>query len=98
MLTNFKTDIRELSLLQTSWGAELNPLLSNQLTDGIMLTSQPLISGNNVINHRLSRPIVGYIVIRKDSDVSIYDSNTSQPNLTFNLISSGPAIVSLYVF
>lgn len=98
MLTVFQTNIRELSLLQTSWSSELNPLLGNEITNGIILPPQSLISGTNVINHRLGRPIVGYLVIRKDADVSIYDSNTSQPNLTFNLISSGPTVVSLYVF
>ncbi len=98
MLSSFNTDIRELSLLQSSWASELNPIITNPIVDGIILSGITLVSGNNVINHKLGRPIMGYILIRNNALVTIYDSNTAQPNLTFNLISSGPATVSLYVF
>ena len=50
-LAKFQTNIQELSFLQNSWGAQINPVLSNPIVKGIFLTEVFLNTGNNVLNH-----------------------------------------------
>lgn len=87
-------------LANPKWAATLNPIVANPTTQGRLIKNVSLITGNNVINHGLGETLRGYIVVLKSADVSIYDSQTSNqtPDLTLVLISSGPAVVSLYVF
>lgn len=87
-------------LANPKWAATLNPVIGNPLVNGLVLSNIPLVSGTNVINHKLGRNLQGYIVILKSANVDIYDSQqTNQmPDLTLRLISSGTATISLYVF
>jgi len=85
---------------QTKWASTLNPIVANPLVNGIILSDVKLLSGANVVNHLLQRPLQGYIVILNDSAVTFYDSQSTnqRPELTLLLNASGTATVSLYVF
>jgi hypothetical protein len=85
-------------LANPKWAASLNPLLANPLVNGNLIQNIRVGSGNNVINHGLGRNIQGFMVIRNSANVTFYDAESSQPSLTFVLIASGSATISLYVF
>ena len=92
-----QSEDQSLQLLQTRWKSLLDPLIRNQLTNGLMLTNIVLTTGDNVINHLLSRNQVGWFVVDQNAAVAIY---RSQPlnDKTLTLNASGPATVSLWVF
>jgi hypothetical protein len=84
-------------LLQTKWSSILNPLLSNPLVSGILLKNISLITGSNVVNHKLGRNPQGWILIDIDASASIYRSGAFN-DLTLTLVSDADCQVSLYVF
>lgn len=96
-LALFKTELRELTLLQTSWKAELDPVLMNPLIHGIFLKNVALINGATVINHLLSRRQQGFFITDSNAAATIY---RSQPfnTLTLTLTSNAAVTVNLYVF
>lgn len=101
MLPIFHTKDKDLSLLQTQWSSQLNPLLSLPLLNGLILRNIALQSGDNVIDHRLGRPLVGWLVIRqRDAFYGVYDKqdDNPRPSLTLILNAAGNTNVDLYVF
>lgn len=86
-----------LDLMQTQWATQLNPLLKNQLTQGILLTNIPIINGVTVINHLLSRNQIGYIITDINAAASIYRSAPLNDK-TLTLTSNAAAVISLWVF
>lgn len=93
----FQTSIRELSMMETQWASQLNPILSNPMTSPSILKSVSLISGSNVVNHLLGKTMQGWFITDINAAVTVY---RSQPfnDLTLTLVSSGPAVVTLAVF
>lgn len=85
-----------LELMQNRWASILNPLLAIPILNGQVL-SVSLVSGDNVINHKLSRIPQGFFVVDLDSNVTIYRSKPLN-NLTLTLAASGTAQVKIYVF
>lgn len=93
----FQSGNKDLSLMQTKWASQLNPVLNNPITNPLLLKGIKLISGDNTINHLLGTKMQGYIISDIDSPVTLY---RSQPfnDLTLTLTSSGTATVSIVVF
>lgn len=86
-------------LAQTQWAQQINPLISNPLTQGNLLYNISLETGLNSINHKLSRKPQGYLIIgMHNAYAQIYDTVSQQPNLTLILNASAPVVVDLYVF
>ncbi len=83
--------------MQTKWASELNPVLANPATNPSLLASIQLVTGVNVINHRLSRNMQGWVVTDIDAPISLYRSAPFN-NLTLQLTASGPAVVKLMVY
>lgn len=83
--------------MQIKWASEIDPILRNQLLQGILLQNVPIVSGVNVINHKLGRNQVGYIITDINAAATIY---RSQPlnNLTLTLTSDAACVVSLWCF
>lgn len=99
-LPNFQSDDQVFQLMQNAWATQLNPLLKNPLSNGIILQSQSLATGANVVNHKLGRKLQGWFMVRQRASANIFDTqdtNTS-PTLTLNLTSSAPVVVDIYVF
>lgn len=92
--TNVNTPFQ---LMQTKWSAILNPVLSNPMTDPGLLTNITLASGDNVINHKLGKTPVGWIIVDINAVASIYRS-ASFNNLTLTLNASAPCTVNIAVF
>lgn len=96
-LALFHTDSRDLTLLQTSWKVELDPVLANPLVNGIFRKGIALINGATTINHLLGRKQQGFILTDINGSASVY---RSQPfnNLTLTLTSNAVVTVDIYVF
>lgn len=93
----FTTSNKDMTLLQTNWATELNPLLKNPVNNGLLLKDIVIASGSNVINHRLGRKMQGWVVVDINSSAQIYRSAAFN-DLTLTLTSSAAATISLYVF
>lgn len=100
MLPIFQTDDQDLSLMQTKWAAQLNPLLELPLNDSALLPNVNLINGTTQVNHRLGRKPLGWIIIRQRASAIIYDTQDSNqhPELTLSLVSNAAVVVDLIVF
>lgn len=87
-------------LANPKWAATLNPVVANPLVQGVLLSGIPVVTGTNVINHKLGRKLQGYVVVLNSAAVTFYDSQAinQHPSLTLILNASGAATISLYVF
>jgi hypothetical protein len=96
----FKTEDQELSLMQTKWASQIDPLLTQPQASGVRLLSVTLVVGDNVINHRLGRKLQGWQLTRQRAAASIYDKqdNNNTPSLTLILNSTATVTVDLFVW
>lgn len=96
----FTTSIKELSLLQTQWKSQIDPLLADPVNSNIVLKNISLVTGTNAVNHMLGRKLQGWKIVRQRAAASIYDNqdNNQNPASTLILISSAPVVVDLEVF
>lgn len=99
-LPKYQTAIKELSLLQQTWSAELDPVVNNTFSNGQVLQSVSLVSGANTINHKLGRKLQGWVLTRLRASATIYDTQdaNTMPEFTLLLNSSANAVVDIYVF
>lgn len=100
MLTQFQSDDRDFQLMQNSWAAQINPLLDNPMNKGLLLNSINLVSGDNTINHKLSRKLQGWYVVGQNASATFFDkqSTNQMPDRTLILNSSGTVQINLVVF
>ncbi len=86
-----------LDMMQNKWAAEINPVLSNPMTNPGILKNIQLVIGSNTINHLLGKTMQGWFVVDQNAVASLY---RSQPlnNLTLTLTSDAVVTVSLAVF
>lgn len=84
-------------MAQSQWPQVIDPVVNNQLNQGQLIGPIALISGTNVINHKLGRNQLGWIITDQDAASSIY-RNAVFNNLTLSLSSSAPCNISLWVF
>lgn len=95
----FQSSIRELQMMNTQWKSILDPVLSIPMLSGIQLKNINVVSGNNVINHRLQRNYQGYLVTgMRGAFVQLYDSISQTPDLTLRLNSNGTAVLDLWIW
>ncbi len=96
-LALFKSGNQSFDLFQTRLKSELDPILANLLVQGSLLPNISLLAGDNVINHKLARNQIGWVITDMSAGVTIY---RSQPlnNRTLVLNASAPVTISLWVF
>jgi hypothetical protein len=96
----YKSEDNSLTLLQTAWATQINPVLSLPQSSGIILKNVSLILGDNTIDHRLGRDLQGWQLIRVRAAATIYDKQDSNQlkSRTLVLNSSAPVVVDLFVF
>lgn len=96
----YQSDSREMSLMQTAWAQQLNPVISLPISQGSILENIQLSTGSNTINHLLGRKLQGWYIVRQRSAASVYDTQDSnqRPTLTLLLTSSASVSVDLFVF
>lgn len=90
----------ELNRVQNNVGAAFESISNTPTLGGNLLQQVSLVTGTNIINHKLGRNLVGWQLTRQRGAASIYDNqdtNTMQ-NLTLILVSSANVVIDLYVF
>lgn len=89
-----------LEQMQTKWASQLNPILSNELLAGQMLSNVALINGTTAVNHGLGRKLTGWFVVGKTAFADIHDNQASNqhPDLTLSLTADAATTVALWVF
>jgi len=98
LLNIFKTNDQSSMLMQKQWSSVLNPLISLNLTQGLIINEIELIANTpNTFNHYLSKQMNGWIVIDNNSFCEI---KRTQPlnNTTLTLEANANATISLWVF
>lgn len=93
----FLTQNRDFQLMQTGWASQLNPLLNSPLSSSLILQGVVLATGNNVINHKLSRKLQGWALVDVNGAATIYRS-APKNELTLTLNSNASVVVDLLVF
>lgn len=102
-LTRFHTNIKELSLLQSSWTAVLDPLLGDPTNDNILLTGTnnagiPISSSTpTIINHLLGRMQQGWIITDLSSNAVVWRTSPFNDK-TLTLQSSSDTTIKLMVY
>ncbi len=96
-LNLFKSNDQTLMLLQKQWTSQLNPLLANSLTQGVLITGVNLINGSNIFNHYLGKQMIGWILVDQDAQAQIYRSAPLNSQ-TLTLASNNNVTISLWVF
>lgn len=99
-LPKFQSEDNAVNLMQSNWKADLDPLLRQPFSNGLIISNVPLTAGFNTIDHRLSRDLVGWIVTRQRGQATIYDLQDLNPlpAKTLQLMSSSGVNVDLFVF
>jgi hypothetical protein len=90
----------DLGRVQDNLVRTLDPLVNTPILAGNLLQNIPLVIGANIVNHKLGRNLVGWIIVRQRAAASVYDTQDTNktPNLNLTLISNAVAVVDLYVF
>ncbi len=98
-LPYYKSQDQSLTLLQTAWASQINPVLANPLMGGVLQKNVKLMSGTNSVNTKLGRALQGYLVTAMyDNFAQIYTTTSLNPSLTLNLISSADVQLIFTVF
>lgn len=89
-----------LPLMQSTWASMLEPIISQPVLDNVYLEDVKLVTGKNVINHKLGRKLVGWIPTRIKAAATFYDDqdNNQAPALTLVLYASADCTIDLVVF
>lgn len=87
-------------MASTPWASAIEPVISNPANNSIIIKNVALVSGSNVINHRLGSKLVGWKTTRVRAAATIYDTQDSNPTptLTLVLVASAPVTIDLEVF
>lgn len=99
-LPKFQTDDQALSLLQTNWATALDPIINLPLSNSNILKDIQLVTGKNVIDHKLNRNLQGYIVTKQSGFSQFYDNQIANPLPDKNLwlYASSGVNINLLVF
>ncbi len=96
-LTQFQNDDKDFQMMQSSWGAILNPLLKNPSLQNVLLKGIRLGVGATIINHTLGRQPQGWRIVDIDGAAVVYRSAAIN-NLTLTLTSDAAVTIALEVF
>jgi hypothetical protein len=90
----------DLNKVQTNIANSLRELQINPILDFNIVKDVSLVTGDNVVDHKLGRSPAGWILTRKNALADIYDKQNSNqtPNLNYILTSSANVTVDLYFF
>lgn len=101
----FQGTDKDLNLLQNTWSSLINPIISRLQNRSIILQEVKLVSGNNIIEHKLNRKLVGWRIVRKRAAADIFDNQDTNQYQDISIIlnssagtTSVPVIIDLEVF
>lgn len=86
-----------IGLMQTQWAAQINPILSNELLQGHLISGQALIDGATTFNHKLGRKMIGWFLTDVNGAATIYRSQPLNAQ-TLTLTSDAAVTANIWVF
>lgn len=86
-----------LDQMQTQWKSQIDPILSNRILQGLLLSNISLKTGDNTINTLIARQQQGWLITDQTAAALIYRSRPLNSS-TLTLNASAPCTVSLWVF
>lgn len=97
-LPNYQGGDQPFQLMQSTWSAQLNPILALPFLSGVQLNSITISSGSAaVINHLLGRLQQGWIITDQNAPAKIARIAPLN-NKTLTLSSDAAVTVSLWVY
>lgn len=102
MLTPFrkvqvKTD--DVKHLQDAVAQVLNQVIKKQIIDGAFITDISIVSGTPYsLSHGLGINPRGWIIVKKNAESDIWQTDSATPTLTMILNASADVTISLWVF
>lgn len=85
-----------LEQMQLRWASLLNPLLRSPAATPVILQNVELVVGDNVVSHKLDRPLRAWRIIRMRTNFAeVYDTQDSNPNPSMTLFLNASAAVSV---
>lgn len=97
---SFNSSNMEINRLQDNVADGFNPVLNSPILDSVIVSNVVLSVGDNVVNHKLGRPPLGWIIIRKRAAGNFYDKQDTNtiPNRTIVINSDSAVTVDFYFF
>lgn len=95
------TNIKEVDRMTEKLSLTLGVLLAKQIIDGELLEDVLVTTGaTRTIPHTLQRPVTGYIIVKRNANAVIWDSESLnlRKDLFLDLNSSATVTVSIWVF
>jgi hypothetical protein len=88
-----------LAQMQITWASQLNPVLSNLLVQGKLLTNIALNSGSNAVSHTLGRTPNGWFLVAPQGPATVYQASYQiNPTYTLTLTSNIAVTTDIWVF
>ncbi len=84
-------------LANSLWASTLNPFIQNPVNNILVINNVSLITGVNIINHRLGAMQNGWMILDIQGSATIYRSAPFNSN-TLQLTSSAAVTINLGVF
>ena len=83
--------------LQDNVDAAIGPIIDKPIVDGVLLKSIALTTGSiDIVSHKLGRTPLGYIIVKRSADSTIWESETNKRSINLNC--SADVTVSIWVF
>lgn len=96
------TTDRDVQTMDNAVANVFNSLYGNPLLNNPMISTGLVFSSgvDLIVNHKLNRPVTGFIIINSNAAVNIYQSSTVNiaPTVQIILKSNANAIVSILFF
>jgi len=94
-----KLEDQATSLFQDNVDRSFNNLANHLLLNGAPLTVD-VVTGDNIIKHKLGRKISGYLRGPQSASMTYYDNISTSTDLDteFTLVATGPATLKLWVY
>ncbi len=91
---------RILNMIQDNISEAVNPITTQPILNGNILTNVSLAIGDNTIQHQLGRRLVGWYLVRVRGSVLVYDNQDANltPDVTLLLVASAARVVDIAVF
>ena len=93
-----KTKDPELDRVQTNIGELSTQLEMVPLLDGHILKDIALSTSATMVEHKLGRKPLGWIIVRKNAAQDIYESGSSLDTKYLTLTAAGTVTASIWVF
>lgn len=87
-----------INRIQDNVKSSLDPVLKLPISDGILIQDVALVSGqDNLVSHQLARKPILWMLAKQDTNATVWELSTDQPELYLNLRASSNCTVSLWV-